>query len=222
MTNPIRRVRVSLGVPALLIAISLLPAVAPPASVAASGVSRSSGAALSFVLSPKDVRTAYGSSLTPTPSGAISNHFAQFTFGAIGLNMAVTKTGWVKGSFSEYLRVIMVRPRQLPPKGVSDVLSSVNLYKTSGDAHAVITNALRTKIKALGWTNVVSPLSGLGNSALLQVQQKTAAGLYNLLIGFQRGKYTAAIEVSSDGSKPAKSTALGLAKLIDSRIQAHH
>ena len=59
----------------------------------------------------------------------------------------------------------------------------------------------------------------------LQTIQSTgtppSATPYTLVIGFQRGKYTAAIAVGSYGNKPTMSTVLGLAKLVDSRIGSH-
>jgi hypothetical protein len=156
------------------------------------------------------VRAAYGAGFKAAFSKAISNQLAILAFGTIGTGLAVTLSGRVTGYDIAYLRGF---------RGVYTVVSTVNVYKSTGDAQRALTYALRNPKSPPGLTMRVSATSGVGSKALLQTKQ--AASLYALLIGFQRGRYTAAIEVGSIGSKLVVSTVLSLAKLVDGRIQSH-
>jgi hypothetical protein len=156
------------------------------------------------------VRAAYGAGFKVVFSKAISNQQAILSFGTIGTGLAVTLSGRVTGYDLAYQRGF---------RGLYNVVSTVNVYKSTSDAQRALTNALRNPKSPPGLTLRVAATSGVGSKALLET--KHVASFYALLIGFQRGRYTAAIEVGSNGSKPAMSTVLSLAKLVDGRIQSH-
>jgi hypothetical protein len=213
MTSSIRRSLFRFAMCPFLLAMATVPTVSPQALAATTGSRPPAASLSSLVLSAGDVRSAYGSGLRQVLSKVMDNRLAILTFGAIGSDMAVTASGRVTGYETVFYR---------SPHGIYNVVSSVNVYKAPSYAQAVITNALRTGAKPIaGLTIKVSSTSGVGSAALLETKQSSAAGLYTLLIGFQRGKYTAAVDVGSSASKPTMSTVLGLAKLIDGRIQAH-
>jgi hypothetical protein len=211
MTNSIRRSLVRFVVFPLLLTVAVVVVRSPQASVAAPAGSGPSSTSLSSLLpSPNNVRAAYGAGFKVVFSKTISNQLAILAFGTIGTGLAVTLSGRVTGYDIAYLRGFT---------GLYNIVSTVNVYKSTGDAQRALTNALRKPKSTTGLTMRVSATSGVGSKALLETKQ--AASLYTLLIGFQRGRYTAAIEVGSNGSKPAMSTVLGLAKLVDGRIQSH-
>jgi hypothetical protein len=212
MTHSIRRSLVRFVVLPLLLMVAVVVVPSPRVSVAAPARSGPSSTSLSSLLpSPSNVRAAYGAGFKMVLSTAISNQQAILTFGAVGTGpTGVTLSGRVTGYDLAYQRGY---------RGLYNVVSTVNVYKATGDAQRAVANALRNPKSLPGLKLGVAATSGVGSKALLVT--KHVASIYSLLVGFQRGRYTAAVEVGSIGSKPAMSTVLGLAKVIDSRIQSH-
>ena len=103
-------------------------------------------------------------------------------------------------------------------QGVFNVVSIVNAYKKTSDAQRALANASRAK-PAKGLTGSIASISGVGSAAVIEKLDSVATS--SVTIGFQRGRYTAAVAVGALGTKVAVPTVLTLAKLIDGRIKAH-
>jgi hypothetical protein len=197
-----------LAAPALLIV--MYGFVSPRLTMAATHASRSSSPSLSaFVLSTNDVRSAYGTGLKLSLSKVMPNRLAIMTFGALGVASTAAVAGRVTGYETEFVG---------RGRGIFNVVSIVNVYKASSDAQRALTIAAHAKPQT-GLTSSISSMSGVGSGAVIEKLDSPATS--SVTIGFQRGRYTAAVAVGALGSKVAVSTVVTLAKLMDGRIKAH-
>jgi len=206
MTRLNRRLVCRLVAPALVLAL----VTGGQYSLDASAAARSSSLSLSsLVLSTKDVKAAYGASLKPALSKVMPNNLAILTFGTVGEPSSATVAGRVTGYETAYMG---------RGQGVFNVVSIVNAYKKTSDAQRALANASRAK-PAKGLTGSIASISGVGSAAVIEKLDSVATS--SVTIGFQRGRYTAAVAVGALGTKVAVPTVLTLAKLIDGRIKAH-
>jgi hypothetical protein len=186
-----------------------------------------SARASSLVLSAGDVQAAYGSGFRAAFSEVLTNAMARSAYSHSAPGLAPLLAGRETGYIDEFARnttqfkggKVTVKP------GVSAVISGINVYKSAAYAQSSVKAGLKSRPKSVkGVTYTFSRLSGVGENGILVVSKATLPGLptsYGVIIGFERGRYTATVAVSAYGTSPAQSSVVGLAKIIDARIQSH-
>jgi hypothetical protein len=180
----------------------------------------------SLLLSASDVKRAYGSGFRVLISQATTNSALRKTLGSGGAAALQGLTGRVSGYESMYTHQLMtVKGKKVTAKpGVSLVLSGVNEYQSAGFAHRALSLTEHSKAKLpKGTTEHVAPLPGVGESGSILSVHTVVAGIPptdSVYIGFQRGRYTAIVDVAAYGGKPNGNTILGLARLMDARIRS--
>jgi hypothetical protein len=172
------------------------------------------------------VKAAYGSGFRSGFAEVVSNALVRSAYSGHTPGLAPVIAGRMTGYIDEFGRLttqykggkVTVKP------GVNAVISGVNVYKAASYAQKSVSQGLNTKPKPVkGITYSISRLSGVGQSGVLAVTKTTLPGLptsYGVVIGFQRGRYTASVIVAAYGSPPTQSSAIQLAKVIDGRIQS--
>jgi hypothetical protein len=180
----------------------------------------------SLLLSASDIERTYGSGFKVLLSRATTNSELRKTLGSGGAAVLQGLTGRVSGYESMYThQLVAVQGKKVTAKpGVSLVLSGVNEYQNSAYAQRAISLTVHSKAKLpKGTTEHLAALPGVGDSALILSVHTIVAGIPptdSIYIGFQRGKYTAVIDVAAYGGKPNGNAILGLAHLMDARIRS--
>jgi hypothetical protein len=174
-----------------------------------------------------DIKHVYGSGFKVVISRQTKNGDLNAAVpGVAGAAQRQALAGRVTGYVSMYShQLITLKGTKVTSKpGVTLVLTGINKYQNAGFAHRTMTLALQSKAKApKGTTEHISPLRGVGDSAVHLSLHTTTPGLpvtYSNYIGFQRGKYTAVVDVTAYGSQPSSATVLALARLLDARIRS--
>lgn len=181
-----------------------------------------------LLLSPADIKGAYGPGFKVVLAQTTTNSQLRKTLGSAGATSLQGLAGRVTGYESMYThQLIAVSGKKVTAKpGVSLVLSGVNQYQSSAYAHRAmsVTQQSNTKAKLpAGTTQHAAPLSGVGDAAVILSVHTGVKGFPtsdSVYIAFQRGKYTAIVDVSAYGGKPDARKVLALAHLMDARIRA--
>jgi hypothetical protein len=180
----------------------------------------------SLLLSTSDIKHVYGSGFKVIISRQTKNSELRAATGSAGSAQLQGLAGRVTGYISMFShQLITLKGNKVTTKpGVTLVLTGVNQYQNADYARRTMTTALHTKAKLpKGTTEHVAPLNGVGDSGVTLSVHTIAAGTPptdSIYIGFQRGKYTAVLDVASYGGKPNGGTVLGLARLLDARIRS--
>jgi hypothetical protein len=174
-----------------------------------------------------DIKHVYGSGFKVVISRQTKNGDLNAAVpGVAGAAQRQALAGRVTGYVSMYShQLIAIKGTKVTSKpGVTLVLTGINEYQSADFAHRTMTAALQSKVKPpKGTTEHITPLSGVGDSAVNLSLRTATAGLpvtYSSYIGFQRGKYTAVVDVAAYGGQPSSSTVLALARLLDARIRS--
>jgi hypothetical protein len=176
--------------------------------------------------SASDVKRAYGSGFTVLISRTTTNSDLRKTLGSAGASVLQGLTGRVSGFESIYThQLITVQGKRVTAKpGVSLILAAVNEYQNTAYAQRAVNLTEHSKGKPpKGTTERLAPLSGVGDSGVILSVHTTLVGIPStdsVYVDFQRGKYTAVIDVAAYGGKPNGNTILSLAHLVDARIRS--
>ena len=180
----------------------------------------------SLLLTPADVKSAYGSGFKVLLAQTTTNSQLRKTLGSAGATALQGLAGRITGYEAMYThQLVSVSGKKVTAKpGVSLVLSGLNQYQNASYAHRAMSMTEQSKAKLpKGTTERVAPLSGVGDAAVILSVHAAVTGLPptdSVYIAFQRGKYTAVVDVAAYGGKPDSKKVLSLAHLLDARIRA--
>jgi hypothetical protein len=179
----------------------------------------------SLVLSASDVQRAYGPGFKVLISRETKNADLRTTAGSTSSAQLQGLTGRVTGYISMYShQLISFKGNHVTSKpGVTLVLAGVNQYQNADYARRTLATALHSKAKLpKGTTEHIAPLSGVGDAAVTLSIHTITPGIPvtdSVYVGFERGKYTAVVDVAAYGGKPNSGTVVSLARLLDVRIR---
>ncbi len=180
----------------------------------------------SLLLTPADVKSAYGSGFKVLLAQTTTNAQLRKTLGTAGSSTLQGLAGRITGYESMYThQLVSVSGKKVTARpGVSLVLSGLNQYQSAAYAHRAMSITAQSKAKLpKGTTEHIAPLSGVGDAAVILAVHAAMTGLPStdsVYIAFQRGKYTAVVDVAAYGGKPDGKKVLALAHLLDARIRA--
>lgn len=213
--------------PALMIALGLSWSIASPQPGGSAFAQTTRAISLStLLLSPTDIKAAYGPGFKVLLARTTTNSELRKTLGSAGASALQGLTGRITGYESMFThQLVVVQGKKVTAKpGVSLVLSGVNEYQSASFAQRSMSLTLHATTKLpKGTTERIAPLSGVGDSAVILAVHAGVTGLPptdSVYIAFQRGKYTAIVDVAGYGGKPNGNRVLTLAHLLDGRIRA--